>query len=103
MDHDNKRERYLSVIVAVNFTVIAGYCAFGAPPAPGGLKQIVGGSVMAMIAWLWCAYSWQRARSSGIVSARITGRLTEDDERNNEGHSQDGANHDSDEESQSEG
>ena len=64
MDDDKKRERYMSVVVAVNFTIVAGYAAFGMPPAPGGLKQIIGGGAVAIVGWLSCAFTWLKTRST---------------------------------------
>jgi len=55
MDQHQKRRRHTIIIVAANFTIFAGYLAFGARP---GFAQIITGGAIAIAVWAWCAYEW---------------------------------------------
>jgi hypothetical protein len=66
MDVKRSNERLRTWIVPVNFTILAGYVAFGMAPAAGGFKQVLIGAVMAIWIWAWFAFSWWRTRAADI-------------------------------------
>jgi hypothetical protein len=58
-----KQQRRVSFIVAINFTFLCGYVAFGMPPARGRLKQAIVAAALGLLVWSWLAFTWWRTSS----------------------------------------